>query len=911
MEDPLRFNSCQVLPPDAECHMPFLLLRLMKLPDFSIRRSTAFLLGSVLLGTLPPASGQRANPPPVPRAELTAPDTAPPRPEIVSENDPAAAPKPKPEVRPAQPRAKTPEDDLFDYSELLFSKGDNALAIRQYGEYLKVFPGGKYREEARFKIGEAHYRNQSWDMALVEFDGYLRDFPGGRNRAIVLYHAGESHRMIAAKLPTTAERNLRMKVAEDAYRATLAAARTGTYAAYAAFRLATLAYNEAVTDAARYKDAVRYFTIAAAQMPKEQPNLRFAALFLKGRSCKFTGAIKDATASFEEVIRTKAGNDYYEKALMEVATLDMEAGRQDAAMKKFEILAAESAAAETRAESMVSAGMIHADAGRAGEAIKLFEDAIKVVGAPLAQARARYGLVFAYFKQEAYDKVISAWRGLDYAGLDEATRARLLLIVGTSYAAIDQHLRAAEVFGTLEATLPEREEALEGGYKRLVSLFKMNDPALPEGCTAYVERWRGRKPQSDFLDKAWLVRGAYYFNRGLWELAAEAYQRVRDETLEPEKLSTYLYQRGFAESSCGDKGASVTLTKFIGKNPQDPRLPMAIQQRGIAELKTEDYPGALRDFELIGTKYPESSVAESAAYHAAKVKGIKQDYAGMAAGFQKLLTDFPQTKVAPEAWYWIGTGYFQQQKWKESVEPLRTAREKDLKAYYTDATLMIIGALTAQKQVEPLMLEVDGYLKGTQEKKISPDILRWLGRTAYERREYRAASRYLSLVVSYDDPRSTPPDLWKILGESQIENGSNESAVVALDHHLASEPSPQDKVRSLLLKGRGYFALGKPDEATKSAEAGLDLDKESLLSAQLRLLLGDIAMAANRFNEAISSYGLVMQNWEDPTFTPLSMTKLITAYEKSGDAANLAKADKVKAQLRQRFPRYQTPVSNP
>ena len=36
-------------------------------------------------------------------------------------------------------------------------------------------------------------------------------------------------------------------------------------------------------------------------------------------------------------------------------------------------------------------------------------------GAPLAQARARFGLVFAYFKQKAYDKVISAWRGMtDY-----------------------------------------------------------------------------------------------------------------------------------------------------------------------------------------------------------------------------------------------------------------------------------------------------------------------------------------------------------------------------------------------------------------------------------------------------------------------------------------------------------------
>ncbi len=889
--------------------------RSMKCLQIPPGHRAASLCSVVLLGTLLTASAQpipRAEPvedtpPAVPRAQVVPPETNPPRPQIATDETPEV----KPAIRTAQSKIKTPEDDLFDLGELHFTKGDNPLAIRSYGEYLKIFPNGKYREEARFKICEAHYRNRAWDLALMEFDSYLKDFPSAKNRPIVLYHAGECHRTIATSLPTAEERVARMSVAEDAYRAVLQTTKTGPYAAYAAFRLATFAYNVADKNPDRYKDAVRYFTIAAAQMPREQASLRHASLYFKGRSSKFIGASKDAAAAFEEVIRIKPGNDYYEKAFIELATMDVEAGRQDAAMKKFEILARESAAAETRAGSMVNAGMIQADAGKSEEAVRLFEDALKITGAPLAHARARFGLVFAYFKQKDYPKVITSWRGLDYATLDEANRAKLLLIVGTSYAAADQHLRAAEVFAKLEENLPGREEALEGGYKRLVSLFKMNDPAVPEAASAYVEAWRGRKPESEFLDKAWLVRAGYYFNRSVWEQAAESYQRVREEKMEPERLATYLYQRGYAESTCGDKQAAGTLSKFISQNPTDERLPMAIQQRGKAAMKTEDYAGALRDFELIINKYPKSTVAESAAYHAAKVRGIKQDFAGMVTVFQKLLTDFPDTKVAPEAWYWIGTGLFQQQKWKEALEPLRTARDKDLKAYYTDATLMIIGALTAQKEIEPLMLEVDGYLKGTQEKKIAPDILRWLGRTVYERRDYRAASRYLSLVVTYEDPRSTPAELWKILGESQIENGSHESGIVALDHHLASDPPAQDKVRSLLLKGRGNFALKKPEAATKSAEAGLDIDKESLLSAQLRLLLGDIAMQASRFNEAISSYGLVMQNWEDPTFTPLAMSKLIEAYEKSGDPAHRAKAEPVKIQLQKRFPRFQSPVTTP
>jgi hypothetical protein len=41
------------------------------------------------------------------------------------------------------------------------------------------------------------------------------------------------------------------------------------------------------------------------------------------------------------------------------------------------------------------------------------------------------------------------------------------------------------------------------------------------------------------------------------------------------------------------------------------------------------------------------------------------------------------------------------------------------------------------------------------------------------------------------------------------------------------------------------------------------------------------------------------------------MTKLIGAFEKSGDPANAAKAGKVRDELKKRFPRYQTPVKTP
>jgi predicted negative regulator of RcsB-dependent stress response len=128
-----------------------------------------------------------------------------------------------------------------------------------------------------------------------------------------------------------------------------------------------------------------------------------------------------------------------------------------------------------------------------------------------------------------------------------------------------------------------------------------------------------------------------------------------------------------------------------------------------------------------------------------------------------------------------------------------------------------------------------------------------------------------------------------------------------LDHLLAQEERPNVKAKAHLLKGRAYLALGKLEEATTSAESGLDIDKETLLSAQLGSLMGDIAMTANRTVEAISSFGRVKNTWEDPTLTPLAMFKLAGAYEKSGDPGDLRKAEDVKKDLAKRFPRFQAP----
>jgi tetratricopeptide (TPR) repeat protein len=335
---------------------------------------------------------------------------------------------------------------------------------------------------------------------------------------------------------------------------------------------------------------------------------------------------------------------------------------------------------------------------------------------------------------------------------------------------------------------------------------------------------------------------------------------------------------------------------------------MAQLQRGLVRFKLDDLNNALADFDEVAKRAAGSETGETATYHAARARGIRQDYAGMVAGYAELLKSYPKTKAAAEANYYIGTGNYQVQKYKECLAPLRTARSLDAKTYHQDASLMLIAALAALKDIDGLIVEVDAYLKLSREKRVSQDILRWLGVTLFrERKDYARAARYLGFVVTFQEPEKTAPEIWLIDGECLLEIKDYNGAIAALDNFLKLEQRQPQRARAFLLRGKAQFRQGKPEQAAASVEEGLAIERETLVAAQLHLLSGDIAAAGNRRKEALSSYIAVKAGWEDPVLTPLATSRMIAILSKSTDPKDQAEAESYRKELLERYPKFQIP----
>ena len=76
---------------------------------------------------------------------------------------------------------------------------------------------------------------------------------------------------------------------------------------------------------------------------------------------------------------------------------------------------------------------------------------------------------------------------------------------------------------------------------------------------------------------------------------------------------------------------------------------------------------------------------------------------------------------------------------------------------------------------------------------------------------------------------------------------------------------------------------------------------EGRVNAQARLLVGEAAMERQNFEEAGKAFMSVALLYDDPEITQQALAKAAKAYEKAGKPTE---AERVKAQLRQKYPDY-------
>jgi tetratricopeptide (TPR) repeat protein len=787
--------------------------------------------------------------------------------------DESGAPVPQaPVPARAQPvadpnRPAGPDEDLFDYATLAFSQGDFKIALKPYADYVRLYPNGRHAAEARFRLAECLRKTNLRKEAIAAYNDVMLNHPKSES------------------------------------------------ASSAAYRLGMYAY-----EGREFQTASSWFEITERQ--STNPEVRTAASFNKGLSLKYAGQPEKALAAFKIVAASKNPNmqKEIEISLQELAALAVAAGRKEEAAAAYKQILASSKDDKTQGETLVRYGLLLNEMKQPEEALKQFEKALASKDFPgELKATAVFGTLQANYVSGNLDGAIKTYTEHSTLLLPDELRPKQLLIVGTAYKKKQMYRQAVEVFLLIEKDHPESPEALDAGYQKLLCFFQLNDKDLPLFTERFEERYGAKYPKHEYLQMARLIRSDWYFSKQDYPKAAEAFVGVDVKRAPKEVRSSVIYKKGFAEAESGKSNDAInTLNLFISDYPNDPNLPVALAQRGVAYKAVGSNDRALADFGAILKQHPNSPAVEMALFQSARIKMQTRDIKGMIADYEALVQKFPNSGAAAEAYYFIGRGYFdlkEKNLYEKALEPLRKAISANREEYLDKASQTLIAIQAAREDLDGLAKEVDSYLEARKDASVSPNTLLLLGVRYFERGNYAASARYLGMASTPDEPKNTDAAVWNYLGKAELNNSKYEDAVKYFDFYLAQTPEGGGWAEALLYKAAALKELGHFDQAMQHVGEALQKVKEGRLNARLQMLRGGIAdaigdaydkdgdkaKAAANWKESAGNYIVISQFFVDPEITPEAASKAARVLEKLGE---IDKANALREQLKAKYPEY-------
>ena len=264
-------------------------------------------------------------------------------------------------------------------------------------------------------------------------------------------------------------------------------------------------------------------------------------------------------------------------------------------------------------------------------------------------------------------------------------------------------------------------------------------------------------------------------------------------------------------------------------------------------------------------------------------------------------------KSRADAQYWMGWGYYKQQKWKKAITHFKEARVLLPARYREPAGVHIVLAAYSLLDSDQLKEGVDQLLSDAPHQQFPARMLTWLGLERFSKGDYDGANRFLGLATTPEAPTQTDTLVWRHLAKARLETRDFEGAAAALEILLSLDQEDFWKADALLDKSHALIGLQKWEEAQSSAGGGITLNPSGTVQAGLYLAIGDIGMHRMDYETAAANYLKASKLFiDDREIKPLGLLRAAEALEKGGQ---LERATQIRKQLREEFPSWKSPES--
>ncbi len=742
-------------------------------------------------------------------------------------------------------------------------------------------------EQRQLNYANGLFSRKLYDLAIPEYEKFLGQFPTASGRASAFFYLGECYRALNKTAP-----------ARTSFQSVVNDYPESEFAGPAAYGVAEILFNQK-----DYAGAVSLFHRSATKT--KEPALALSARYFEARCLENLGKKEEAADLYLEVAEAKNPNPFREDSRLAAGTILFARGRKTDSLRQYEALASETSKPALKAETTVRAGLIALELQQTekGKDKAMLEKATTLLqkGRSLAEAGrwrgiAQVGLLRLFYTTGQYAQVLTEYKKSE-ENIPAETRAEMLLIAANSERQLGHEKEAEALYAQIVERYPEREEAKDARYQRLINIYN-SDPTALVGA---VDEFLATNPTAERADQAKLLKAEAFYKEGKFAQAAPIYEELRASQLSPKLRAEAAYKLAWSYVQMKSMPRVVdAFTYFLQAFPEHPQSPVALTQRSLAHQEAKNYDEAIADLNTLLTKYPKAKEREATLQQKALLFGQQENGKAMAETFQQLLKEFPKSAVAAQAQYYIGKAAFEAKDYKAAIPPLEAARKLNKEQFYTPSTVRIISAYFYLKNRAALTAEIDKFLLADANAKIPGEILQSVGIDFYNEKKYAEAEKYFALLGS-GEQTSVSPDFWFYLADAQTKQGKLTEAEASYEKYLQTTTDPAAKVKALLALGATKIAGHKADDAQKIAEEIMRLQPEGKVNAEARLLAGEVQMERENFEEAGKAFMGVALLYDDPAITPRALQKAAAAYEKAGKTAEAAKASE---QLRAKYPEF-------
>src|SRR5947209_2633281 len=595
---------------------------------------------------------------------------------------------------------------------------------------------GEQPDKRQLDYANALFTRKLYDLAVPEYQKFLDNYPGVSGRANAYFSLGECYRNLGK--PSTARTNFQ-RVLNDYG--------DSEFAGPAAYALAEMAFTQK-----NYGEALPLFHRSATK--SKEPAVALSAHYFEARCLEALDHKDEAGDIYQQVAEAKNPNPYREDARETAARIANARGRKADALRQYEALSNETQKPALKAEATVRAGLIALELVQSDKDKAMAEKAMTLLqkgrGLPEAgkwRGLAQVGVLKLEFQTGQYPQVLSDYKKLQQQ-LPEDLRAEAMLFAANSQRQLGHPREAEAIYHEIIEKFPNREEAKDAAFDRLLNIYNSDPSTLPPEVDAYL----ATNPTAERADQAKLFKAEALYKQQNFPRAAPIFAELRGSQLSPKLRAEAAYQLGSCYLQMKDVPNIIeAFGYFIQAFPENPRAPAALAVRAETFENEKNYDAALTDWNAILGKYANAREREEALQRKALILGQQENKRGMADAFRQLLKEFPKSPAAPMAHFYIGKASFELKDYKAAVNELHAARQLDKGRYYNQATILIISCYYfGSHDRNAITREVDALLAANPDARIPAEILEWLGTEYYNQKNYVAAEKSLGVLGQID-----------------------------------------------------------------------------------------------------------------------------------------------------------------